>query len=141
MDLSNGGRMSGIRTRDEADTFTLRLLSMSDDAVIRAFKDSSDIPDERASSLCLEEMARRNLTCEYTLDARELRAAAKLARKRSVRQPDGKSGSAPASISALERLAAYLDKAASRMERETVLAGRSGAELVSRTRHVTKTSN
>ena len=113
--------MTGIRTKDEEETFSLDLLSRSDDAIVRTFKVCSEFPDERAASLCLQEMARRNITCELTLSPRELRAAAKLARSRGadVAAPSAQRAATQGNPSALARLADYLDNAASQIERNT----------------------
>lgn len=115
--------MQGIRSREDAETFRLSLLSMNDDRLVACFKDASKASNDAACSICLEEMSRRNVTCELTLDSNELRAAAKLARKRSaafrLSSLTGQQASAP---TALERLAAYLDKVASRAERRGSIA-------------------
>jgi hypothetical protein len=109
--------VTAIRTRDEAETFRLDLLSRSDDAVIQTFKVCSEFPDEAAVALCLEEMARRNITCEFTLAPKELRAAARLARARDAHGQQPGAATASKGGGALSRLADYLDSAAQRIER------------------------
>lgn len=116
---TRGVKTLRISTKEEAETFRLSLLALHDDAVIRAFKDACERHNETACSLCLEEMARRNLTAEATLNAEELRAAARVARARFIALRDDDSGEerAPA-IQALKRMADYLDQAAGRLERK-----------------------
>lgn len=104
-----------ISTNEDAETFTLALLAMTDLNVVRSFKAASEKCNEGAASLCLEEMTRRNLTFVLTFSPEELRAAACLARRRSACGTAAViGGSSPQS--ALDRIAGYWDAAADKAE-------------------------
>ena len=108
-----------INTDEDAETFTLALLAMTDLNVVRSFKAASEKCNEEAVGLCLEEMTRRNLTFVLTFTPAELRAAACLARTRSACRPSGSrraNDNKPSPQNALDRSASYWDAAADRTE-------------------------
>lgn len=122
-----------IRTEEDAETFNLALLAMTDVNVVRSFKTASERSNEKAAELCLGEMTRRNLTFVLTFSPEELRAAACLARTQSacrIATAIAAGLDKPPPRTALDRIASYWDAAADKAEKMSRSATVGGERLI-----------